>query len=158
MKALIQRVLAASVTVEGATVAAIDRGLLVLLGVAQGDSAEDARYLAEKICHLRIFSNEDGKFDRALSDGEGAVLLVSQFTLLADCSKGRRPNFQKAAKAAEALRLYRLLAETIQNFGIVCATGQFQAHMNVNLCNDGPVTLLLESRGTSSSSPKSCEG
>lgn len=146
MKAFIQRVSSASVSVDGEVTGAIDKGLLVFLGVAEGDTEADVAYLAEKICNLRIFSNDDGKFDRALSDGEGSVLLVSQFTLLADCSKGRRPNFQKAAKPDEALRLYELFSLAIQKYGIVCATGRFQAHMQVSLCNDGPVTILLESR------------
>ena len=146
MKALIQRVSSASVRVDGTTVGAIEKGLLVLLGVAKKNSESDVRYLAEKVCHLRIFPNDEGKFDRALSDGEGAVLVVSQFTLLADCSKGRRPNFQKAAKPNEALRLYELFAAEVLKLGIACEKGQFQAHMEVNLCNDGPVTILLESR------------
>jgi len=146
MKALIQRVKSAAVTVEGQTVGAIDGGLLVLLGVAEGDSEQDVDYLAEKICHLRIFPNDAGKFDRALVDGQGAVLLVSQFTLLADCSKGRRPNFQNAAKPETAKRLYERMKDAIESHAIRCGLGQFQAHMEVSLCNDGPVTILLESR------------
>jgi D-tyrosyl-tRNA(Tyr) deacylase len=146
MKALIQRVSSASVTVEGKVVGSIEGGLLVLLGVAEGDSEADVSYLADKCCNLRIFPNEEGKFDRSVVDTKGSILLVSQFTLLADCSKGRRPNFQKAAKPDEAKRLYELLEKEILKFGVDCATGQFQAHMDVRLCNDGPVTILLESR------------
>ncbi|RYZ60459.1 MAG: D-tyrosyl-tRNA(Tyr) deacylase [Proteobacteria bacterium] len=146
MKALIQRVSSASVTVGGEVVGAIESGLLVLLGVAEGDSEADVSYLTDKLCNLRIFPNDEGKFDFSLVDIKGSVLLVSQFTLLADCSKGRRPNFQKAAKPDEAKRLYELMEKEIVKLGLRCATGQFQAHMDVRLCNDGPVTLLLESK------------
>lgn len=146
MKSLIQRVSSASVTVDGAVVGAIEGGLLVLLGVAEGDSEADVSYLADKLCNLRIFPNDEGKFDRSVVDINGSILLVSQFTLLADCSKGRRPNFQKAAKPDEAKRLYELMVKEIVKLGVNCATGQFQAHMDVRLCNDGPVTIMLESK------------
>ncbi|MBC7660422.1 MAG: D-tyrosyl-tRNA(Tyr) deacylase [Chitinophagaceae bacterium] len=144
MKALIQRVTSASVSVDNVIVGKIGQGLLVFLGVAEGDRSEDASFLADKICNLRVFSNEDGKFDKSLIDVEGSLLVVSQFTLLGDTSKGRRPNFQKAAKADDALRLYQLFRDAVLGAGVRCETGQFQAHMEVSLVNDGPVTLMLE--------------
>lgn len=145
MKALIQRVSSASVAVEGAVIGAIGQGILVFLGVAAGDEDKDAIQLADKIANLRIFPNEEGKFDRSVRDIQGEILLVSQFTLLGDASKGRRPNFQKAAKPDEANRLYKLFRDAILGQGLFCPTGQFQAHMEVSLVNDGPVTLMLES-------------
>ncbi len=147
MKALIQRVTSASVTVNDAVVGEIGPGFLILLGVAEGDNEEKARYLADKILNLRIFPNAEGKFDKSLIDLKGEALLVSQFTLLADTSKGRRPNFQKAAKPEEARRLYEYMRSLIEGAGIRCATGQFQAHMDVRLCNDGPVTVMVETPG-----------
>lgn len=146
MKALIQRVSSASVVVEGQIVGQIQRGYLVLLGVAEGDGDKDATFLAEKIVNLRLFPNDEGKFDKSIKDIEGEILLVSQFTLLGDASKGRRPNFQKAAKPDEAKRLYERVRAEISAQGLLCETGTFQAHMEVSLTNDGPVTLMLESR------------
>lgn len=146
MKALIQRVSQASVSVNGQIVGAIDRGYLVLLGVAEGDQDVDVKFLAEKIANLRLFPNDEGKFDKSLLDIAGEILLVSQFTLLGDASKGRRPNFQNAAKPDEATRLYEMMQAEFQKLGVKYATGIFGAQMEVALVNDGPVTLMLESR------------
>ncbi len=146
MKALIQRVSQASVSVKGQIVGAIDRGYLVLLGVAEGDQDVDVKFLAEKIANLRLFPNDEGKFDKSLLDIAGEILLVSQFTLLGDASKGRRPNFQNAAKPDEATRLYEMMQAEFQKLGVKYATGIFGAQMEVALVNDGPVTLMLESR------------
>ena len=146
MKALIQRVSSATVRVDGQIVGQIKQGYLVYLGVADRDADSDAKYMAEKITHLRLFPNAEGKFDKSVSDVGGAILLVSQFTLLGDASKGRRPNFQKAARPDEARRLYDKVRAEFEGLGITCETGVFQAHMNVELVNDGPVTLMIESR------------
>jgi len=146
MRAVVQRVSSARVTVADETVGEIGRGLLVLLGVEQGDGEQDARYLAEKIAGLRIFEDEGGKMNLSVAEIGGAVLVVSQFTLLGDCRKGRRPGFSRAAPPQEADALYRRTAELIADQGLVVATGRFQAEMAVALINDGPVTLLLDSR------------
>ncbi|RZA26823.1 MAG: D-tyrosyl-tRNA(Tyr) deacylase [Proteobacteria bacterium] len=146
MKALIQRVSQASVSVNGQIVGAINRGYLVLLGVAEGDQDEDGKFLAEKIANLRLFPNDEGKFDKSLVDIAGSILLVSQFTLLGDASKGRRPNFQKAARPEEATRLYERMQAEFKKLGVKYETGMFGAHMEVTLVNDGPVTLMIESR------------
>lgn len=146
MKALIQRVSSAAVRVDGELVGEIGQGYLVLLGVAEGDQEADAKFLGEKIVNLRLFPNDEGKFDRSVKDIAGSILLVSQFTLLGDASKGRRPNFQKAARPEEAKRLYERTKAEIEAQGVTCASGTFQAHMAVSLINDGPVTLMLESR------------
>lgn len=145
MKAVLQRVTGASVRVDGRAVAAISRGLLVLAGAADGDSDDDADWLAQKIVNLRIF-DRDGKFQRSLIDCGGAVLLVSQFTLLGSTRKGRRPSFTGAAAPEPARRLLERLAAKIAEFGPEVATGQFGANMEVELINDGPVTILLDSR------------
>jgi D-tyrosyl-tRNA(Tyr) deacylase len=146
MRAVVQRVLRSAVRVEDQTIGAIGRGLLVLLGVARSDTQKDADYLAEKIIHLRIFEDEDGKMNRCLAEIKGAMLVVSQFTLLGDCRKGRRPSFVDAAepKAAEALYLY--FAARVAQRGISVATGRFRALMQVDILNDGPVTLIIDSR------------
>ncbi|NWF73584.1 MAG: D-tyrosyl-tRNA(Tyr) deacylase [Nitrospirae bacterium] len=149
MKAVIQRVTRASVHVEGKTVGQIESGLLVLLGVAKGDGETDGRYLAGKICTLRIFPDEKGKMNRSLVDIEGSVLLVSQFTLLGKAAKGRRPSFDEAAPPDEARRLYELVVSAIRSHGTRVETGVFGAHMQVELFNDGPVTFVLDSRGAS---------
>ena len=149
MKAVIQRVTRASVLVEGKTVGQIKSGLLVLLGVAKGDGGTDGRYLVEKIRTLRIFSDEQGKMNRSLADLGGSVLLVSQFTLLGRTTNGRRPSFDEAAPADEAKRLYEQVVSELQNQGTHVQTGVFAAHMQVELINDGPVTFVLDSRGTS---------
>ena len=146
MKSVIQRVKESSVTVNDEVVGRIDRGLLVLLGVAQGDAPEDAEYLANKISNLRIFEDENGKMNRSLVDIGGAMLVVSQFTLLGDCRKGRRPSFVKAAEPQKATALYEHFVQCIHNLQIPVQTGRFQAMMDVALINDGPVTLTLESR------------
>lgn len=146
MKAVLQRVTSASVTVEGATVGTIERGLLVLLGVAKGDGEPDGRYLAEKIRTLRIFSDEQGKMNRSLVDVGGAVLLVSQFTLVGRTVNGRRPSFDEAAPPDEARQLYEHVAAELRAGGTVVETGVFAAHMQVELLNDGPVTFVLDSR------------
>lgn len=144
MRAVIQRVSEASVTVEETVVGAIGRGFLILLGVETGDEESKARWLAEKIAGLRLFEDSHGKMNLDLSDVSGEVLVVSQFTLLGDCSRGRRPSFIKAAPPEEANRLYLYFAEVLRQQGLTVATGQFQASMQVRLTNDGPVTLILE--------------
>ena len=146
MKAVVQRVTQASVTVDGTVVGAIAKGLLVLVGVAKGDEASDGRYLVEKIRTLRIFPDEQGKMNRSLTDVGGAVLLVSQFTLLSRTTHGRRPSFDDAAPPGEAKRLYEQLAADLRAHGTPVETGVFAAHMQVSLLNDGPVTFVLDSR------------
>ena len=146
MKAVIQRVMSASVRVEGKTIGQIESGLLVLLGVAKGDGESDGRYLVEKIHTLRIFSDEQGKMNRSLVDNGGSVLLVSQFTLLGRTANGRRPSFDDAAPSDEAKRLYEQVAVWLQDQGTHVETGVFAAHMLVELLNDGPVTFVLDSR------------
>lgn len=145
MRACIQRVHHASVTVEGAVVGAIRKGLVVLLGVAQQDTERDADLLAGKIVELRIFEDDQGKMNRSLRDCHGELLAVSQFTLLGDCHKGRRPSFVQAAPPDEAERLYEAFVAAVRRRGVPVATGRFRAHMDVALVNDGPVTLLLDS-------------
>ena len=146
MKAVIQRVTRASVHVEGKTVGQIQSGLLVLLGVAKGDEESDGRYLVEKVRTLRIFSDEQGKMNQSLTDIEGAVLLISQFTLLGRTAKGRRPSFDEAAPPDEAKRLYEQVVSELRAQGTQVETGVFAAHMQVELLNDGPVTFVIDSR------------
>lgn len=146
MKAVVQRVSRASVEVNGTIVGKIETGLLVLLGVAKGDTEADGRYVAEKLTTLRIFPDDQGKMNRSLMDVRGAVLLVSQFTLLARTESGRRPSFDGAAPPDEAKRLYEQVAARLRAQGARVETGIFAAHMQVELLNDGPVTLLLDSR------------
>lgn len=146
MRACLQRVSRASVTVEGDVVGRIDRGLLVLLGVAVGDGDGEARELARKVAELRVFDDEQGKMNLALGDVGGAMLVVSQFTLLGDCRKGRRPSYTQAAPPGEAERLYELFAAEVRALGIDVETGRFRAHMQVELTNDGPVTLWLDTQ------------
>ena len=145
MRAVCQRVSRARVTVAGETVGEIGQGLLVLLGVARGDTDEVARRIAEKIARLRIFEDDDGKFARSLLDVGGAALVVSQFTLIADTQKGNRPSFAEAAPPEEAQRLYQAFATALAGEGVPVATGVFGARMRVELENDGPVTIVLES-------------
>ena len=145
MRAVLQRVLSASVTIEGENVASIDAGLLILLGVAQGDGPEEARRLAAKSAELRIFPDHEGRFDRSLLDHGGEALVVSQFTLLADVRKGRRPSFVRAAVPDEATKLVDVFVRSLRDAGVATATGRFGAHMLVRLENDGPVTILLDS-------------
>ncbi|GIW88816.1 MAG: D-aminoacyl-tRNA deacylase [Isosphaeraceae bacterium] len=149
MRAVIQRVRRASVSVDGQIVSAIEQGWLVLLGVAQGDSEADADWLAAKVAGLRGFAAEDGRFDRDVTEVGGSVLVVSQFTLLADCRKGRRPSFSDAAPPDQAAPLYERFCNSLAGHGPRVERGVFQAHMEVSLVNDGPVTFLLESRGRS---------
>ena len=144
MRAVVQRVAEASVTVGGAIVGQIGAGLLVLLGVAHGDEPADARRLAEKLPGLRIFSDADGKFNLSLQDIAGSVLVVSQFTLYGDARKGRRPSFIQAAQPEVAAPLVDLFAELLRGQGLPVATGVFGAQMEVRLLNDGPVTLVLD--------------
>lgn len=146
MKALVQRVTNASVTVGSKTVGEIGKGLVVFLGIARDDSQEDARYLADKVVNLRIFSDEAGRFSLSALETGREFLVVSQFTLLADTRKGRRPSFTEAAPPDKAGELYELFIEQVRSFGLKVETGVFQEHMLVNIHNDGPVTLLLESK------------
>ncbi len=146
MKAVIQRVKKSSVSVNNEIVGEIGRGLLVLLGIAQQDEAEDADFLADKIAGLRIFEDEDGKMNRSLKEVGGEMLVVSQFTLLGDCRKGRRPSFIEAAPPDKAVRLYEVFIARVRHNEIKAQTGKFQAMMDVCLINDGPVTLILESK------------
>lgn len=145
MRACIQRVLEAQVTVDHEVIGRAGQGVVVLLGVAQGDTDDDARAMAEKIVDLRIFSDDDGKMNRSLADVRGEMLVVSQFTLLGDCRKGRRPSYVDAAEPALAERLYDLFVDAARGREIVVATGRFRAMMQVALVNDGPVTLLIDS-------------
>lgn len=144
MKAVIQRVCSASVTVDGAVVGQIGRGILVLLGVEKGDTEAAADWLAGKIVALRIFEDEQGKMNRSLTEINGALLAVSQFTLAGNCDKGRRPSFDTAAPPAEGKRLYDYFVQSLKNLGVPVQTGIFQADMQVALVNDGPVTFILE--------------
>ncbi|MBI3684692.1 MAG: D-tyrosyl-tRNA(Tyr) deacylase [Acidobacteria bacterium] len=145
MRAVIQRVSRASVTVDGQPTGAIDGGLLVLLGVRKGDTESDADYLAGKTAGVRIFPDEAGKMNRSLQEAGGSMLVVSQFTLYGDCRKGRRPSFDQAAGPGEARRLYEYFVERARAMGFHVETGVFQAHMEVGLVNDGPVTLIIDS-------------
>jgi len=146
MRAVVQRVASASVTVGGKTVGSIDKGLMILLGVGQPDTEQDARYLADKIAGLRIFEDAGGKMNLAVDEIGGAVLAISQFTLYGDCRKGRRPGFSDAAPPVRANELYEYFIACLQQRGVPVATGIFQADMQVSLVNDGPVTMLLDSR------------
>jgi D-tyrosyl-tRNA(Tyr) deacylase len=144
VRALVQRVSRASVEVEGRVVGAIERGLLVFLGVADSDTEKAAERLAEKVVRLRCFPDAAGAMNLALPDVQGSLLAVSQFTLYGDTSKGHRPSFVTAAKAEQAEALYRAFVDAVKARGITVAEGVFRAHMQVALVNDGPVTLLLE--------------
>jgi len=146
MKALLQRVTTASVSLGNEEVGRIGRGLVVFLGVASGDTEKDAQYLAQKIANLRIFSDEEGKFNLSALDINGELLLVSQFTLLADTRKGRRPSFIEAAPPAQAEELFEYFVEQTRATGLKVETGRFQQYMQVEIHNDGPVTILLDSK------------
>ena len=148
MRAVVQRVREASVSVEGREVGAIATGLVVLLGVAEGDTGQDAQYLADKVVNLRVFADEAGQMNRSVLDVGGGVLVVSQFTLLGDCRRGRRPGYSGAAAPEEANRLYEQFTTLVRASGLTVATGVFRADMDVHLVNHGPVTLLLDSRKT----------
>ena len=145
MRAVIQRVKQAWVDVEQQRVGSIDSGFLVLLGISKKDDAENCRALADKILNLRVFDDQDGRMNRSLIEVGGALLVVSQFTLLGDCRKGRRPSYSDAAPPESARCLYEHFVEECRRSGLAVATGIFQAHMQVGLINDGPVTLILES-------------
>ena len=148
MRAVVQRVSRASVTVEGKTVGAIGEGLVILVGVKTGDTERDARWLADKCARLRIFENEEGKFDTSLLDIRGEILAVSQFTLYGDCRKGRRPSFTHAAKHEEARALYETFVSALRAEGLKVKTGVFAARMHVEIHNNGPVTLIVDTEGS----------
>lgn len=145
MRAVVQRVSSASVTVEGEVVGAIEQGLAILLGVKVGDGEKEAAWLANKVIGLRIFEDDEGKMNLSLQDVGGAALVVSQFTLYGDCRKGRRPSFITAARPEEADRLYRIFCQEIEKAGVQVETGKVQTTMDVRLCNHGPVTIIVES-------------
>ena len=145
MRAVVQRVTLARVRVDSRLVAAIEHGLLVLVGIARDDDATDTAYLANEIVGLRVFEDADHRFNRSVRDVDGAVLLVSQFTLYGDCRRGRRPSFDQAAPPVEARAVYAALTDALRAHGVSVQTGEFQAHMAVESVNDGPVTILLDS-------------
>jgi D-tyrosyl-tRNA(Tyr) deacylase len=145
MRLVLQRVSEASVVVDGCTAGSIRTGLLVLLGVAKGDTAADADYLAEKILGLRIFPDDAGKMNRNVQEANGALLIVSQFTLYGDCRKGRRPSFDRAAPSALAQSLYEYFVQVARRGSVPVETGVFQASMDVRLLNQGPVTIVMDS-------------
>lgn len=146
MRAVVQRVSRGSVSVDGRTVAEIGRGIVVLLGVGRDDGPEDASYLCGKIANLRIFEDDEGKLNRSLLDIQGSALVVSQFTLYGDCRHGRRPGFSDAAGADLGKELYQVFVSGMAGLGVDVGTGIFQAHMQVEIINDGPVTILLDSK------------
>lgn len=146
MLAVVQRVKKSTVTVDGTTVGKINNGLMVLLGVSKEDTKTDADYLADKIAHLRIFEDENNKMNKSLIETGGEMLVVSQFTLLGDCRKGRRPSFINAAGPEKANELYEYFVNSVRKKNIRVETGQFRAMMDVSLVNDGPVTLIVESK------------
>ncbi len=148
MRAVVQRVSRAAVRVDGAVTGSIERGLLVLLGVAAGDGEEQARWMADKVAQLRIFEDQAGKMNRSVEDVRGGVLVVSQFTLLGDARKGNRPSFVAAAPPDRASALYERVSALLRARGLPVAQGVFRAHMDVELTNDGPVTILLDSERT----------
>jgi D-tyrosyl-tRNA(Tyr) deacylase len=146
MRALLQRVTQARVTVDGTVTGEIGAGLLVLLGVSKLDTEADAEFVAQKVLNLRIFEDDQGKMNRSLLDTGGGMLVVSQFTLYSDCRKGRRPSFDDAAPAEQARALYEHFVALARRTSLRIETGVFQAHMAVSLVNDGPITLIVESR------------
>ena len=146
MKALLQRVTRASVSVAGEVVGRIGQGLVIFVGVASGDTEKDVNYLAQKIVNLRIFADDEGRFNLSALDIKGELLVVSQFTLLADTRKGRRPSFVEAAPPAQAEELFERFVEQARATGLKVETGRFQQYMQVEIYNDGPVTILLDSR------------
>jgi D-tyrosyl-tRNA(Tyr) deacylase len=146
MRAVVQRVSRASVRVDGEVTGAIAEGLLVLVGIAQDDNESDSSYLAEKVAGLRIFEDDEGKMNRSVADVGGAVLAVSQFTLFGDVRKGKRPSFDAAARPERARELYEHFVASVRALGLRCETGRFQEMMEVELVNQGPVTILLDSR------------
>jgi len=145
MRAVVQRVIKAVVTVEENVVGAIGPGLLVLLGVSRADTVSSADYMVEKLLGLRIFDDDGGRMNRGVREVGGAVLVVSQFTLFGDVRRGKRPSFDDAARPEQARSLYEYVVEKIREQGVECSTGEFQAMMHVSLVNDGPVTILVDS-------------
>jgi D-aminoacyl-tRNA deacylase len=145
MRAVVQRVTSASVDIGGRVVGSIGAGMLVLVGVSPEDGDVEARWLADKVVNLRIFNDDEGKMNKSLLEIEGAALVVSQFTLLGDARKGRRPSFIRAAQGPEAEACYKEVVASIRSLGVECATGEFGAMMEVSLVNSGPVTILLDS-------------
>ena len=145
MRAVLQRVISARVTVDGRQVAAVEHGLLVFVGIARDDDADDVAYVANKMVGLRVFADAAGRLNRSVREVEGEVLLVSQFTLYGDCRRGRRPSFDQAASPVDARAVFEAVAETVRGHGVAVQTGVFQAHMRVESINDGPVTILLDS-------------
>jgi len=150
MRAVIQRVLRATVGVEAVVVGSIGEGLLVLLGVTTGDTEQDVAWMVDKIVNLRVFSDPAGKMNLSVRDRGGALLVVSQFTLYGDCSRGRRPSFDAAAPAGQARSLYESFLSRVRETGLPVESGLFQAHMAVESVNDGPVTLVVDSPGNNS--------
>lgn len=146
MRAVVQRVTRGAVRVEDSLISEIGAGLVVLLGVARSDSEQDARYLAEKIAYLRLFEDKEGKMNLSAIETGGSILAVSQFTLYGDCRKGRRPGFSEASPPAEARDLYHIFIDELVQMGLKVVTGCFREHMTVEIINDGPVTLLLDSK------------
>lgn len=146
MRAVVQRVKRGRVSVNGETIGEIGLGLVILVGVGQEDDQADVDYLADKTCYLRIFEDQQGKMNLSVRDVGGEVLVISQFTLYADCRKGRRPSFSEAAPPAKARRLYEDYVEVLRQYGLHVKTGQFQENMLVEIENDGPVTVLLDSK------------
>jgi D-aminoacyl-tRNA deacylase len=153
MKAVLQRVSQASVTVDGKVVGSIGVGLLILLGVERGDEEKDAEFLARKSVEMRIFADEAGKMNRSVQDVAGSILLISQFTLAAEWKKGRRPSFIRAAEPIEGNRLYEHFATIVNNLGVPVEKGVFGAHMDVALVNDGPVTIILDHQSATETTP-----
>lgn len=145
MRAVVQRIKSASVSIDQQIISSVGPGLLVFLGIARGDGPEDVSYLSDKIANLRVFEDKDGKMNRSVADISGEILIVSQFTLYGDCRKGRRPSFAAAAGPETAERLYDAFTEKMRAQGIPVRTGVFRAMMAVSLVNDGPVTLIIES-------------
>lgn len=146
MRALLQRVNQASVSIEGKKISEIQKGILIFLGITHGDNEKDIQYLIDKIINVRIFEGGNGKLDLSVQDIQGELLVVSQFTLYGECEKGRRPDFGKAAKIEEAKKIYEKAVTMFQNVPLKTAFGEFQADMDIELSNDGPFTLLLESK------------
>lgn len=146
MKVLLQRVTQASVTVSGETIGNIGTGLVVLVGISRGDAIKDAQYLSQKTLGLRIFADNDSKFNLSVLDVHGELLVISQFTLLADARRGRRPSFTEAAHPDRAEELFNRFVDEIRKSGLTVQTGRFQAHMLVEIRNDGPVTVMLDSK------------
>lgn len=146
MRLVIQRSKAASVTVDNKIVGQIPFGLVILVGVGHEDTEDDVRYLAEKVAHLRIFEDEEGRMNRSVMEVGGSILSISQFTLYGDCRKGRRPSFTQAAKPDRARQLYDHFNEQLRSYGLQVETGQFGAMMQVQLTNDGPVTIMIDSK------------